>query len=205
MCRPTTSRWPGMNSPMPSMKLAVDLDDLTEIEVADGHAERLECVGPSLWGSIYRSAQDGDYYRVIPSAYGVTAEMRDEVRQWRTRPRRPGIAPILDTQQSTVDGQSCLPVRYGEQAESTLRDALASEDAKTRVRAVAATMRALPGWRARVGSGLMPTPSDIVLRGPIAILLAHPYWGVPPIGALLDEPERAMHLPPEILRGRPDQ
>jgi tetratricopeptide (TPR) repeat protein len=187
--------------PTPSTPLAADSSERLEVEAEDGSVQ-LDRVGPSLWGCVYRSVDGRRYYRIIPSADGITAEMRDEMRRWQDRPRQPGIAPVVEVGQTSADGRSCLLVRYDIDAPDTLLEALAGDDPAARVRAVAAAARALPGWWGRVGVGLVPMPSDVLLREQVPYLLAMPRWGIPDVGAFFGEPGRVQQLPPEIVCGR---
>jgi tetratricopeptide (TPR) repeat protein len=160
-----------------------------------------ERVGTSMWGVIYRSLNYAHCYRLIPGDQGVTADRQAQLQQLAARPRQPGLAPVVDARYRSLDERWFVVVSYEVGAERTLVHALASEDPADRVAAIAATLRAMPNWWARVGRGFIPMPSDIVFVEGIPHLLPLPPWGAPAIEALFAERERALYLAPEIVRG----
>lgn len=160
-----------------------------------------ERIGPSMWGDVYRSLDHARCYRLIAGENGVSANQKEELQRLRERPRQRGIAPVIDVGWRSIDERWFVVVTYEIATERTLVQALATDDPADRVRTLATVLRAVPSWWARIGRGFIPMPSDVVFAGGIPQLLAVPPWGSPSVEVLFAERERALYLPPEIVRG----
>jgi hypothetical protein len=157
-------------------------------------------VGPSMWGDIYRLPRT--FLRIIPNGTaGITAQRRHELAGWPGRPAADGLARVIRTgQEPLLPGRWFDLVEY--EADGTpLAAILAGRNAADRTAAAARVLRALPGWWAALDGGLLPMAGDVVLTAAGPSLLRTPQWGVPGPADLLTEPERALHLAPELVRG----
>ncbi|GAA2501281.1 hypothetical protein [Winogradskya humida] len=158
-------------------------------------------VGPSMWGDIYRSAT-GTYIRVLPaSTPGLTARRRQELDSWADLPQANGVARVIEAKQRpllTTRVFQC--VVYEAEGAEPLTAILASGDPARRFGAVTAVLRMMPSWWQSVAEGMLPMPSDIVVREGVPHLLRVPAWGMPAIAELLAEPARVLHLAPELIR-----
>jgi tetratricopeptide (TPR) repeat protein len=171
-----------------------------EVEVAPGRIARLWEAGPSFWGSVHRSQENADLYRLVPVAR-IPLEGRSEVRRWVGSRARPAIAPIAEAHQ-LVGGW--FAIRYGLQAERTLAELPAGTSPSDRLDFAVRVLDAFPGWIEALGGGLLPMPADIAVTATGATyLLPMPYRWAPAPGAVLEEPARGWHLAPELVRGRP--
>ncbi|MDX2543292.1 hypothetical protein ACOT81_43625 [Streptomyces sp. WI04-05B] len=163
-----------------------------------------EYAGVGWWGSLYRAPRRRRWFRLIPNEE-ISGEQRSELVAWQTRPRRRELVPVVrgeGGEQRQFGGRWFQVVSYETDARRGLADALDSADPALRVAAVAAVLRAYPGWREAVGPGLVALPADIVLatdRGPL--LLPLPPWGAPSLEQLAGAPTRIAHLTPEAARG----
>jgi hypothetical protein len=162
-----------------------------------------ERVGPAMWGEIYRSRTTGTYLRVIPSSSaGLNVQRRMELDRWPTLPPAPGVAPVSGfNQRELLRGQWFHCVEYqidGEPLAGLLTGGRAEEAAA----AAGRVLRALPAWWQALDEGLLPMAGDVVLVDGEPRLLRVPRWGLPGPAALLEEPRRALHLAPELVRGR---
>lgn len=165
-----------------------------------------EYAGAGWWGSLYRAPRRRRWYRLVPNEE-ISGEQRAELVAWQTRPRRRDLVPVVKGEggeQRQFGGRWFQVVSYETDARRSLADALDSAEPAHRVTAVAAALRAYPGWREAIGPGVVPLPADIVLageRGPL--LLPLPPWGTPSLAQLVGAPTRIAHLTPEAARGLP--
>ncbi|MET7688623.1 hypothetical protein ABZT06_11685 [Streptomyces sp. NPDC005483] len=165
-----------------------------------------EYAGVGWWGSVFRAPRRRRWYRIVP-AEEINGEQRSDLVAWQTRPRRRDLVPVVPGErgeQRQIGGHWYQVVSYETDAGRGLADALDDPEPADRVAAVAAALRAYPGWREAIGAGLVPMPADIVLtgdRGPL--LLPLPPWGAPALDQLTGDPERIAHLTPEAAAGRP--
>ena len=104
--------------------------------------DELALLGPSLRGWIYRSLTRPATYRLLLMSE-APLKLRSEVLAWRGRPRRPGLAPIVEAAQDVDRG--FFFIRY-EISGASLEEELASTDRETRLRAAAQTAQAMTGW-----------------------------------------------------------
>jgi hypothetical protein len=160
-------------------------------------------VGPAMWGEIYRSRRTGTYLRVIPNGTrGLTAQRRHELDGWPQLEPRQGLAPVSGSdQRGLLRDQWYHCIEYEIDGEP-LAGVLADGRAEHRAAAAARVLLALPVWWRALDEGLLPMAGDVVLVGGEPRLLRIPRWGMPGPAALLDEPSRALHLAPELVRGR---
>lgn len=168
------------------------------------HALEAVMAGPSMWGSVYVSRRRPRCYRLISNDQ-LGAGSRAELHELKARPRRPGIAPVIDErgdQREFAHGWFQV-VSYELAADFSLADSLADPDPARRLRDLARVLRAVPGWWERA-TGFLPMPSDIVFTHDRPHLLAMPTWGAPGVAALFDDPGRIAYLAPEISRGVTD-
>lgn len=168
------------------------------VEGLSGWSGPLELVGPSFWGLVYRSPDDGTLHRLVP-AERATLERRQGIREWTGQP---GLAPIVAATQ-LPSGVGYL-VRYGVRAERTMADLLEEPDPRIRLDGVTRLLEAFPGWADALGDGFLPMPADVVFAaGNVPWLLPMPHRWSPAVVELLEEPWRAWHLAPELARGHP--
>ncbi|MER6689900.1 hypothetical protein [Streptomyces minutiscleroticus] len=164
-----------------------------------------EYAGAGWWGSLYRAPHHRRWYRLIP-VEELSGRHRSELLAWQARPRRPDLVPVVPTDRSDqrqFAGRWFQVVCYETDARRSLAHAVAEDEPADRIASVAGVLRALPGWCAAVGAGLVALPADVVLAGHRPLLLPLPSWGPPPLGRVLAEPERLAHLTPEAARGLP--
>ncbi|MCX4820098.1 tetratricopeptide repeat-containing serine/threonine-protein kinase [Streptomyces sp. NBC_01142] len=164
-----------------------------------------EYAGVGWWGSLYRAPRRRRWYRLIP-VEEISGEQRSELLAWQTRPRRPDLVPVVPGErgeQRQFADRWYQIVCYETDAERSLADAVAEPEPTRRLASVADVIRALPGWREAMGTGLVPLPADTVLAGHRPLLLPLPAWGSPSLGQVFAEPERVAHLTPEAVRGLP--
>lgn len=162
-----------------------------------------EYAGVGMRGLLFRSPGRRRCHRVILNDQ-LDAVQRSELGEWRRRPRRAGIAPVVKGDrgdQQEISGRWYQVVTYETSAETSLADRLAAKDPLRRLRSVEAVLRALPGWWDGIGDGILPMPSDIVFERGAPVLLPLPAWGPPPVGEFLAESERILHLSPAAARG----
>ncbi|WP_371663786.1 hypothetical protein [Streptomyces sp. NBC_00280] len=165
-----------------------------------------EYAGAGWWGSLYRAPRQRRWYRLIPNEE-ISGEQRADLVAWQTRPRRRELVPVVKGErgeQRQFGGRWYQVVSYETDARRSLADTLDAPDPARRVAALAAVLRAYPGWREAIGPGLVPLPADIVLPGDRRpLLLPLPPWGAPSLTQLADAPARIAHLTPEAARGLP--
>jgi tetratricopeptide (TPR) repeat protein len=168
------------------------------VEGLNGWSGPLELVGPSFWGAVYRSQEDGTLHRLVP-AERATLERRRAVREWTGQP---GLAPIVAATQ-LPSGVGYL-VRYGVRAERTMADLLDEPDPRIRLEGVARLLEAFAGWADALGDWWLPMPADVAFAADNApCLLPMPDRWKPAVAELFEEPHRAWHLAPELIRGHP--
>jgi len=167
------------------------------------HELGAERIGPAMWGEIYRSRRTRTYLRVIPNGTrGLTVQRRHELDGWPTLRPCAGIAPVSGFEQrGLLRDQWYHCIEYEIDGEP-LAGVLASGHAEHRAAAAARVLRALPVWWGALSEGLLPMASDVVLVDGEPWLLRMPLWGMPDPATLLEEPSRALHLAPELLRGQ---
>jgi tetratricopeptide (TPR) repeat protein len=172
-----------------------------EVEVAPGRVERLAAVGASFWGSVHRGEDPPSLYRLVPVAK-VPVEGRNEIGRWAGGRTRPAVAPIAEARQ-LVDG-GWYAIRYHLRAERTLAELPPETSPSDRLELAVRVLGAFGDWMDALGSGLLPMPADIALTAAgTPYLLPMPYRWAPDPGAVLEEPDRARYLAPEVVRGRP--
>lgn len=172
------------------------------VELLSGELDA-EYAGVGMRGLLFRSPRRRRYHRVILNDQ-LNAAQRSELGAWRHRPRRAGLAPIVQGDQGDqreVGGRWFQIVTYETAAEGNLAERIAAEDPRRRLRAIEGVLRSLPDWWKGIGHGVLPTPADIVFDRGVPVLLPLPPWGVPPIGEFLSERERVLHLSPDTARG----
>jgi hypothetical protein len=179
----------------------VDAETL-RVDSVSGWSGTLRLVGPSFWGSVYRSVEDDTLHRLVPIEH-VPAENRRAVQHWIDRLRHPGLAPIVAATQLPT-GQGYL-LRYGVRGVPTLLDLLALQpDPRDRLECAARLLEASQGWTEALGHGWLPMPVDIVFpAGDLPWLLPMPARWTPDVHEVFAEPSRAWYLAPELVRGRP--
>jgi hypothetical protein len=158
--------------------------------------------GDGMWGEIRNLADQGRCYRLVPTDE-LIAEQRVQLDRLRDRARWPGVAPLLENEEGDVvelQGHFYDVITYEVELDATLAQVVAGPRPEQRLAAVAAVLRALPGWWGRV-EGMIPVGADIVFSNGRPYLLELPVWGVPAAGTLLRAPERIPYLAPEIVRG----
>jgi tetratricopeptide (TPR) repeat protein len=171
--------------------------DTVELRTATG-IDRLQAIGRSWRGVTYRSLGQRACYRLL-SEQEASLELRTTVESWIGRPRRQGIAPVVEAAQ--VEGQGRFYVRYEVAAIRPLADALADPDVGLRLTYAAAAVRALLLWWRELGQGVMPTSSDIFFDGGTPYLLPLPAMPFPRIDAALADSGLASGTAPELMRG----
>lgn len=173
-------------------RLVVDLNDTRQDE--------LVLVGPSMWGSVYRSADTPSFYRVIPIE-GAPLEMRHQAVEMVSLPRQMGVAPVVEATQTSIGDHSYFSIRYELPRGVPLAQSLRNPDTSVRLELAAKALAALSDWRWRIKWCFLPMPADIVLADDIPHILAVPQWGIPDVEALFSEPSRIPYMAPQILAG----
>jgi len=177
---------------------AVEFPETLAIPSAAGVDAAL-AVGPGLVGYIYRSESGPNWYRVL-SRNEAPIQVRHFFASLRGRAAAPGFAAVSAAEQAYDGGffYVAYPVAQGVPlCGPPLRNAA------DHVR-IAARLCSMPEiWRRGEASGQVFTTAEIVLaNGENPVLL--PSVSFQPainIGALLSCPERALAIPPELLRG----
>jgi hypothetical protein len=188
------------------MMFAHSFLESTELELGPGRRDQVTLLGPSFWGAIYRSEKTPACYRLLPIEY-ASLEKRAVVREWSKRPRKRGVAPIVDAGQTSVRNRPFFYIQYEIKAERTWADIIADPaiDLSTHLGFAIRVLREFPRWRELIHDDpqqyLLPVPHDIVFVDTIPHLLALPFWGVREIDAIFAVPQRALYLPPEYVRG----
>jgi hypothetical protein len=163
--------------------------------------EALARVGPTLWGSIWRSRDTPDFYRVLPIDQ-VGGPARHEIRGWVDRPGRRGVARIAEAGQRPEDRS--FVIRYHLPATRPLTEQLDRASPRARLDCAVALLTVFPDWVAMVGGGFLPSPADVVLTADgLPCLLPMPGPPPPDVGTVLADPELAWQLAPELVRGHP--
>jgi tetratricopeptide (TPR) repeat protein len=176
--------------------------ETVHLDGVSGWTGRLKLIGPSFWGSVYRSEEDDSFYRLVPVEH-VSVEGRRSVQQWIERPRHPSLAPIVAAIQLPTGAGYLL--RYGVRAARTLVDVQADPMPRLRLECAARLLEASYGWTEALGHGWLPMPADVVfVSGNLPCLLPMPSRWTPDVHDVFAEPARAWHLAPELVRGRPE-
>lgn len=163
--------------------------------------QALTQVGPSLWGSVWRSRDAPDFYRVLPIDQ-VAGPARQQIRGWVDQPARRGVARIAEAGQRPEDRS--FVIRYQLPATRSLTEHLEQATPRARLDCAVALLTVFPDWAAMVGDGFLPSPADVVLATDgLPCLLPMPSPPPPDIRTVLAEPELAWQLAPELVRGRP--
>lgn len=194
-------RKPGTSLPMSTM--TADKRAATTAVFDDGvHCDEARLVGSSMRGWVYRSTQGSIWYRLIPVEEAPLA--------WRHALRRPpvvGDESIVRAERDwhqTVDGTPRLVIAYRAEGQS-VAECLDDSDPGARLRGVVACLRALPTWWKSVGSPLWTLPADVILTASqSARLLWMPSGQLPDTRSVFADPQRAIFLPPEVMRSATD-
>lgn len=158
--------------------------------------------GPSLYGNIYYSGEEGRYFRLLQREDIPKFSLRKEIEDCIGKPRRQGIAPIVDEGEAFVGSDSFYCVVY-ELGGLSFADIIAEPDNALVLACIAKVFTSLETvWGDEVKAGGFLMPADIVFHHYHPWLLSFPVeidW--PRYEALLEQPERILYLPPEIIRG----
>jgi hypothetical protein len=164
-------------------------------------SKALARVGPSLWGSVWRSRDAPDFYRVL-SIDQVGGPARQQIRGWVDRPARRGVARIAEAGQRPEDRS--FVIRYHLPATRPLTEHLEQATPRARLDCAVALLTVFADWVATVGDGFLPSPADVVLAADgLPCLLPMPGLPPPDVRTVLAEPELAWQLAPELVCGRP--
>jgi hypothetical protein len=163
---------------------------------------RLIYVGTSMWGHVYKAKAGLFAYRILPIEEIYQAEQRAEIRQIMKKPRQPGIAPIVEADQTLIENKSYYYICYEVETDQPWIDMLADPDPVVRLQSGLLVLRELPNWYERLDEGLLPMPPDIFFAQDSPFLLHIPFLGFPGVPALLSSPTRILHLAPEVIRGQ---
>ncbi len=138
--------------------------------------ERLEYVGPSLRGYVYREASGSRYFRLLPIDDVLSLTQRSEIDGWIGKPQRQGLAQIVETGDVTVQGSLFFYVAYETSGRSML-ELLSEADPRNRLFLMSKVAGSLPVWWETNGEVNYPMPADIVFKDQWPVLLALPSWG----------------------------
>jgi len=191
-------------------------DGALDLDLPEQPRDRVEYVGPSMQGWIYRSTQPNRpaVYRILPVRDNAAPCLDDaqitrrhEIRAWAgpKRPRQPGLAPILQAEPCSLGGRPYFVVRYEVDKDWSLVDALKSAERGVRLDFARRALEALPSWWERLHAGLLPLPADVFYAEDQPWLLQLPLrqdCHLPDAEVVLAEPERAWYLAPELVRGQ---
>lgn len=170
-------------------------------ETRDG-PETLTLVGPSVWGVIYRSAAEGEYYRVLQPEEAPAAVISQAAR-WVGGPPKQGLAAIVEAGQSLRVDSTFVFVRYVLRGARNLAELWPSATPQQKLFAVARVAEALPQWWRGTARAALPMPADVLIsKEGEAVLLPAPFRPPPDVRAVFAAPERARYLPAERLRDR---
>jgi hypothetical protein len=160
-------------------------------------------IGPASAGWVYRTRDNTACCRRLAVEQVPVQARHDLATSAGTAPPA-GYARLSELWQAE-DEPGVLYVRYEiPRLQTTLAEALDGGDPAPRARAVLAAARAAPSWiAANHAATLMPADVAITEAGN-ALLLAMPPVK-PSAVRILDEPLRAVFLPPEAARGLPSQ
>jgi len=178
--------------------------ELPEVLALDlqGATVRLDHVGPTCWGNVYRNRDGNGCYRLLPMQR-APAGFRKAVRDEERCARRHGIAPIVASGPVMVQGESFFYVKYDISPDASFVDVMRDTSPKVRLYAAFAVLRTLPHWWQSLRPGLLPLPADIAFMLDTPQLLAlPPPPDEPALDLVLAQPEVGLHLAPEIVRGR---
>ncbi len=156
-------------------------------------------VGPGRLGSVWISRDGTACYRRIrmeDAPLTLRRSFQALATGW------PLVAAVAKTWQPEED-EEYFWIRYSPHDPGTpLLDLLGHAEPRRRLDAVLAALRALPSWSSARQEPWFVMPADVVLKpGGAAVLLPSPPLNAMSVGELLDEPERAAYLPPDLLRG----
>ena len=167
----------------------------------DQHLEKLDLIGPSFHGWLYRSREKPYCYRVLPHAE-MKLPQRQEVQTWIGKHFGSGLAPITRVWQPH-DLAKYYVVQYEiKQLDRTLAEALTDPEASRRINYAARVLRALPGWWQQLWSPLLLMPTDIVFaQNGQTFMLPFPKGPLPQVEQIFDAPDRILYLAPELVRG----
>ena len=174
------------------------------LETSDGANRRVERVGASAWGGVYREETGSYLYRLIPIDDIRDAEKREATHRQIGEPRRRLIAPIVDSAQRTLNGQGFYYVRYEVRPDVIWQDVVRDQPLRARLEYGVQVLRALPYWWETLYEGFLPMPADICFLKKDPFILALPaFLGFPRLESLFAVAERILYLAPEVLRGQP--
>ena len=162
---------------------------------------RLEYVGPSMWGYVYREVSGSRYYRILPIEDVVALSKRLEIDVRKDWGSSKGLAPIVETGDVTVQGNLFFYAAYKTDGRN-LSHLLSDADPQSRLFLLSKVMSALPTWWESNGAMNCLMPTDIVFNQQWPMLLALPSLGLwPRFETLIAEPSRIPFLAPELVRG----
>lgn len=187
-----------------TIKYVNNFSQTIELELGTGRKDRLIFIGYSFWGAIYRSENLPAWYRLIP-VENAPFEKRFKTKEWIKRPRKVGIAPIIETGQTAVQGTFFFYIRYEIHPDKTWADIIAYPDIAVRFEALIKILRAFPQWNKAIidspNEYFIPMPNDILFVEGTPYLLAMPFWGAQDIEAVFAVTKRGKYLAPEYVRG----
>jgi tetratricopeptide (TPR) repeat protein len=188
-----------MNWPMCTISANNELGETIRLD--DGHrVDEAVFVGPSMLGTIYRSTQSPEWYRLVPIE-NASIEWRHSVSsQAAAAPQT--IARSRKFWQQSFGNSTQLVFSYAaNEPGQTLAELITSGEPAERLRGAACLVRALSQWWLAFSPPVFPLPADIVISDDgQARLLAIPRSELPNIQAVFARPQRLLYLAPEMLR-----
>lgn len=164
-------------------------------------AEHLEYVGQSIWGYVYYSKTTPSVYRLISIDY-ATLDRKEAMLNMIEQPRKMGIIPTVAARQDEVAGEEFYIVRYEAAPNLSFLKILEDSDPIKCLEYGIKVVRALTDWRGCRYISKFLTPVDIFFIDNLPYLAAMPDWGIPEIEVILQNPQLAMYLPPQLIRGK---
>ncbi len=166
--------------------------------LVEGARDALRRVGPGRRGSVWISQDGSPCYRRIRTKDAPLAERLS----FKALAGGPDVAAVDKTWQPEGDEEHFW-IRYAPHGPGTpLLDLLSAAEPLTRLEAVRAALRSLPTWSSVRQEPWFVMPADVVLTPDgVAVLLPSPPLDAISASELMDEPERAAYLPPDVLRG----